>query len=98
MYLRCVFVKVNPGSGVAMFFPIVPDTMGMITIEVVAQSTIAADGLRQYLLVEVTVISYNFWFMIQSKKNTQNIPRITSLIVKFSINGIGILEPILLHI
>ena len=46
-------IKVSANSGAAVSFPIVPGKLGNIPIEVHAQTTTSADGVRRTLLVEV---------------------------------------------
>ena len=45
--------QVPSGQAKSVFFPIIPDSLGMIDLTVRAQSTLAADGVRRQLLVEV---------------------------------------------
>jgi hypothetical protein len=53
----CIFAffqnQVPKGEGKSVFFPIVPSALGNIELEVSAQSTMAADAVRRYLLVQV---------------------------------------------
>uniref|UniRef100_K1RWY1 CD109 antigen n=1 Tax=Magallana gigas TaxID=29159 RepID=K1RWY1_MAGGI len=48
-------IHVPSGQAKSVFFPIVPAGLGMIDLTVKAQSTLAADGVRRQLLVEVNV-------------------------------------------
>lgn len=41
------------GQAKSVFFPIVPAGLGMVDFTVKAQSTLAADGVKRQLLVEV---------------------------------------------
>ena len=46
-------MTVPANGGAALSFPIVPSKLGNIPIEVLAQTTTAADSVRRMLLVEV---------------------------------------------
>lgn len=50
-----VEVTVNAGQGKAVSFPVVPRTLGLVPIEVRAQSKTKADAVRRSLLVEVNI-------------------------------------------
>lgn len=54
--------QVPAGQAKSVFFPIVPASLGMIDLTVKAQSTLAADGVRRQLLVEVQTLSSHFQF------------------------------------
>ena len=48
-------VTVKAGQGKAVSFPVVPNTLGLVPIEVRAQSKYKADAVRRNLLVEVNI-------------------------------------------
>ena len=48
-----VVVSVGAGQGRAISFPVVPRTLGLVPVEVRAQSTSHADAVKRNLLVEV---------------------------------------------
>lgn len=50
-----VEVIVEAGEGKAVSFPVVPKTLGLVPIEVRAQSETRADAVRRKLLVEVNI-------------------------------------------
>lgn len=52
--IRYFFYKVAAGEGKSVYFPIVPITLGNMELVVSAQSSMAADGVRRQLLVEVS--------------------------------------------
>lgn len=57
-----LYGQVPAGQAKSVFFPIVPASLGMIDLTVKAQSTLAADGVRRQLLVEVQTLSSHFQF------------------------------------
>lgn len=50
-----VEVTVEAGQGKAVSFPVVPKTLGLVPIEVRAQSKTNADAVKRRLLVEVNI-------------------------------------------
>ena len=50
---QAIEVSVGAGQGRAVSFPVVPQTLGQVPIEVRAQSASNADAVRRNLLVEV---------------------------------------------
>lgn len=61
-----VEVTVKAGEGKAVSFPVVPRTLGLVPIEVRAQSKTNADAVRRSLLVEVNIekLGWIFFFCI----------------------------------
>ena len=58
-----VEVTVKAGQGTAVSFPVVPKTLGLVPIEVRAQSETKADAVRRNLLVEVTIEKLGWRFL-----------------------------------
>ena len=57
-----ILYQVNGSDAVSTFFWIVPVSIGQIPIEVSAFAGLAADAVRQMLLVKVISLSYNNHF------------------------------------
>jgi len=54
--LKQIYVSISQvpaGEAKSVFFPIIPAAIGQIPLTVTAQSTLAADGVKRMLLVEV---------------------------------------------
>lgn len=56
-----VEVSVGAGEGKAVSFPVVPRTLGLVPVEVRAQSSSHADAVRRNLLVEVSDLCLGLW-------------------------------------
>nr|XP_022294895.1 CD109 antigen-like [Crassostrea virginica] len=72
-------VYVPSGQAKSVFFPIVPDSLGMIDLTMRAESTLAADGVRRQLLVEPKGVpkEYNVPILIDLRDTntfTKNVP------------------------
>jgi len=61
-----VEVTVKAGEGKAVSFPVVPRTLGLVPIEVRAQSKTNADAVRRSLLVEVNIEKLGWIFFFAS--------------------------------
>ncbi|XP_045204949.2 CD109 antigen-like isoform X1 [Mercenaria mercenaria] len=64
------FVKINPNSAAAVYFPIIPKKIGKIKVQAHAQSLYAADAVEKQLLVkpEGTPHEYNIPTLINLKQ------------------------------
>ena len=58
---------VGPNEGKKLSFPVVPRTLGMVPVEVRAQSTTHSDAVRRNLLVEVRSFVCLSWFWLKAK-------------------------------
>ena len=63
-------VIVEAGQGKAVSFPVVPRTLGLVPIEVRAQSKTKADAVRRRLLVEVNIAKLGWRFCGINKMDT----------------------------
>ncbi|XP_069130827.1 CD109 antigen-like isoform X2 [Argopecten irradians] len=65
-------VHVTAGGSSSVFFPVVPSTLGSASINVKAQSTLAADAVRRQLLIEPEGVpkEYNIPMLVDLKHNT----------------------------
>nr|ADA77514.1 thioester-containing protein-C [Azumapecten farreri] len=65
-------VHVTAGGSKSVFFPVVPAGLGSVSINVKAQSTLAADAVRRQLLIEAEGVpkEYNIPMLVDLKHNT----------------------------
>ncbi|XP_021378251.1 CD109 antigen-like isoform X3 [Mizuhopecten yessoensis] len=65
-------VHVTAGGTKSVFFPVVPAGLGSVSINVKAQSTLAADAVRRQLLIEAEGVpkEYNIPMLVDLKHNT----------------------------
>ncbi|XP_060062599.1 CD109 antigen-like [Ylistrum balloti] len=65
-------VHVTAGGSKSVFFPVVPSGLGTASINVKAQSTLAADAVRRQLLIEPEGVpkEYNIPMLVDLKHNT----------------------------
>ncbi|XP_059162967.1 CD109 antigen-like [Physella acuta] len=74
-------IMVKAGEVESVYFPIVPDDLGRIDVEVKAQSTKAADAVRRQLLVEAEGVpkQYNIPVLIELTEGKKTFSKIIEL-------------------